>query len=296
MPLPVPALKDEAHQNRDGKSHLVFHLALQQISLFGLYVLLFVLIVLAAEVGAVFGRRISAAGGDDKDATTLATASLGLLALLIAFTYSLALQRYDNRRQDVLAEANAIGSTANFALMLPAANQKPVLDLLKRYTALRIGLGAPFDRAKFAQDNADTTRLQGELWQQAVAVTAAQPQSLPAYRFVASLNEVNNIGEKRLTALRNHVPVVVELVLIATALVAMGFTGYSAGLAGAERRIGTALISLVLSLLIMLTVDLDRPDRGTIRVPTQALADALAAIPSSAGPPQTAPVVTGDPL
>jgi hypothetical protein len=60
-------------------------------------------------------------------------------------------------------------------------------------------------------------------------VTTAAPQSLPAYRFVASLNEMNNIHESRLTALRYHVPGAVTALLIAVAMVATGFTGYHAG-------------------------------------------------------------------
>jgi len=68
-----------------------------------------------------------------------------------------------------------------------------------------------------------------ELWRQAVAVTAANLQSLPAYRFVASLDELNNIHEARLTALRNQMPIAVMFMLIGTSIVAMWFTGYNAG-------------------------------------------------------------------
>jgi hypothetical protein len=113
--------------------------------------------------------------------------------------------------------------------------------------------------------------LQSRLWQQAVAVTAANPQSLPAYRFVASLNEMNNIHERRLTALRNHVPVAVTFMLIGTAMVAMGFTGYNAGIIGARRRLSTVIMTLTITLLIMLIVDLDRPYRGLIQAPFRRL-------------------------
>ncbi len=212
----------------------------------------------------------------------MAAAALGLFALLIAFTYSLSVTRYEARRLSVLEEANAIGSTANFALMLPAVDQPPILELLRRYTQVRIGLGAPFDTRKFARDNATSGRLQAELWGHAVKVTASEPQSLSAYRFVASLNEVNNISEARVTKLRNHVPVIVLLVLVAVGFVAMGFSGYGAGVSGVNRRIAFAIMSLTLSLLITLTVDLDRPDRGTIEVSTQPLIDALTALPQPA--------------
>jgi hypothetical protein len=129
------------------------------------------------------------------------------------------------------------------------------------------------------QDIARSLDLQARLWQQAVAVTAANPQSLPAYRFVASLNEMNNIHERRLTALRNHVPAAVMFMLTGTAMVAMGFTGFNAGVIGARRRVIAFIMCLTVALLIMLIVDLDRPYRGLIQVPVQALVDAAQSIP-----------------
>ena len=189
-----------------------------------LYPITIILIAGAAEVGAWLGRRSRSTTDEIPDTGTLTGAALGLLALLLAFSFSLALSRYEARRNWVLEEANAIGSTANFALMLPEPAQKPILDLLRAYTAVRVGLGVPYDPVKLERDVARSLELQNQLWQQAMAVTAAAPQSLPAYRF-ASLNEMNNIHERRLTALRYHIPGVVMFLLIAVAMVATGFTG-----------------------------------------------------------------------
>jgi hypothetical protein len=158
--------------------------------------------------------------------------------------------------------------------MLPASAQGPILSLLRDYTAVRIGLGVPFDPAKLERDVAQSLELQTRLWQQAVAVTATDPQSLPAYRFVASLNEMNNIHERRLTALRYHIPGEVMFLLIGVAMVAMGFTGYQAGATDSHRRVATLIMSLVVAAVMLLVVDLDRPARGLIQVPVQALVDA----------------------
>ena len=237
--------------------------------------------VVAAEAGLRIGRRMAPRVAD-KDAGSMATAALGLLALLIAFTYSMALARYDARRSVVLEEANAIGSTANFALMLPQVDQAPILDMLRQYTRVRLDLGVPFDEAKLHDDLARSNALLSKLWQGAVAITAAAPQSLPAYRYVASLNETNNIAEKRITALRNHVPVEILMMLAGTALVALGFTGYAAGVGGVTRRIPMAIMSTLIAFLVVVTQDLARPDRGAIEVSTQALEDALSAIPTPA--------------
>jgi hypothetical protein len=244
-----------------------------------LYIATFILIAGAAGIGAWIGRQPREAAKGGADFGTLAGAALGLLALLLGFSFSLALSRYEVRRSLVLEEANAIGSTANFALMLPQPGQAPILSLLRDYTAVRIGLGVSFDPSKLARDVAQSVDLQTRLWQQAVTVTAAAPQSLPAYRFVASLNEMNNIHERRLTALRYHVPGEVTLMLIAVAMVAMGFTGYHSGVSGSRRPTATLIMSLTISVVIMLVVDLDRPARGLVQVPVQPLTDALQGIP-----------------
>jgi hypothetical protein len=249
------------------------------LSILVLYPITAALIEGAAEIGNRIGLRFHAANAENADVSTVTAATLGLLALLIAFSFSMAETRYDLRRSMVLEEANAIGSTANFALMLPEPAQEPILSLLRKYVAVRIGLGVPYDPLKLQQDVARSVDLQNRLWQQAVAVTKENPQSLPAYRFVASLNEMNNIHERRLTALRNQVPIAVTFMLIGTAMVAMGFTGFNAGTVGARRRPTTLIMSLTISMLIMLIVDLDRPTRGLIEVPVQALVDAAHGIP-----------------
>jgi hypothetical protein len=252
---------------------------LYEADLLYLYPATIILIVAAAEVGARLGRRSRRLADGETDISTLTGAALGLLALLLAFSFSLALSRYDTRRTLVLEEANAIGSTANFALMLPQPAQGPILGLLHDYTAVRIGLGIPFDPIKLDRDIAQSVELQNRLWQQAVAVTAAAPQSLPAYRFVASLNEMNNIHERRLTALRYHVPGAVMFLLVGVAMVAMGFTGYHVGLKVSHGRVATWIMAITVAVVIMLVVDLDRPVRGLIRVPVQALVDAEQSIP-----------------
>jgi hypothetical protein len=244
-----------------------------------LYPLVAILILGAAEVGGCIARRSFATATGESDISTLTGAALGLLALLLAFSFSLALSRYEARRNWVLEEANAIGSTANFALMLPESARKPVLSLLREYTAVRIGLGIPFDPTKLERDIARSLDLQTKLWQQAVALTAAEPQSLPVYRFVASLNEMNNIHERRLTALRYHVPGEVMFMLIGVAMVAMGFTGYNASATGTRRRVATAIMSLTVATVMMLVIDLDRSERGLTRVRVQPLVDTAQSIP-----------------
>jgi hypothetical protein len=244
-----------------------------------LYPIVVAMSVGAAGIGAWLGTRSQRRGAKQEDLGMLAGSTLGLLALLLAFSFSLALSRFDTRRSMVLDEANAIGSAANFAIMLPEATRQPILDLLREYTAVRTGLGRPFDPAKLEHDVARSVDLQAMLWQFAVTLTAESPQSLPIYRFVGSLNEMNNIHESRLSAIRFRIPAEVMVLLLGVAIVAMALTGYHSGVRGARRPMATILTAMTVAIVMTLVVDLDRPARGFIQVPVQPLVDAARALP-----------------
>jgi hypothetical protein len=233
----------------------------------------------AAELGAWGGRYLRGSENKGEDVGTLAGSALGLLALLLAFSFSLALSRYEARRALVLDEANAIGSTANFALMLPETAKGPVLSMLRDYAAVRIGLGVPYDPAKLERDVAKSLDLQAKLWQQAVRVSTTTPQSLAASQFAASLDEMNKVHERRLMALRYHIPNAVIIMLFAVAIVAMVFTGYQVGLLETRLREASLIMAVTVGVVIVMVVDLDQPARGLIEVSPQALVDIVQGIP-----------------
>jgi hypothetical protein len=243
-----------------------------------LYPAVIILFAGAAELGAWGGRYFRGSANKGEDMGTLAGSALGLLALLLAFTFSLALSRYEARRALVLDEANAIGSTANFALMLPEPAKSSVLSMLRDYGAVRIGLGVPYDPAKLERDVAKSLELHTKLWQQAVVVSAMAPQSRPVSQFTAALDELIKIHEKRLMALRYHVPNAVFVMLFAVAFVAMVFTGYQVGLLETRLREASLLMAATVGIVIVMVVDLDQPARGLIQVSPQALVDVMQGI------------------
>jgi hypothetical protein len=237
------------------------------------------LITAAGEIGNRAGLRHRGSSERTDDIGILTGAALGLLALLLAFSFSIAPTRYDARRNAVLEEANGIGSAANFALALPDPARATVLGLLRDYARDRVTLGVPYDPAGLARDIAASLDLQAKLWAEGMALTAATPQSLPVFRFVGSLNELNNIHEARLSALRAHVPGEVMFMLLVVSTVAIGFAGYNTGVNGTRRSLATALMAVTIAGLVVIIVDLDRPARGFIRVPVQPLVDAAGSIP-----------------
>src|SRR5262245_64231963 len=116
-----------------------------------LYPIVMILFVGSSVLGFRFGVRVR---GKEKpeDMTTLTASALGLLALLLAFSLSHALSRYETRRSLIVDEANAIESTAHLAAMLPVQVQPAILSVLREYVAVRTGLGRPYNPAKLERD------------------------------------------------------------------------------------------------------------------------------------------------
>ena len=149
--------------------------------LWSIFLVSFVSILAASEIGRRLVRA-SKRGGDN--VSTLEGAILGLLALMIGFTFAMALARFENRRDAVLNEANAIGTTAFRARLLPAPHGAQALKLLQEYAQVRLGITrripspAELDAA-ISRSNA----LQEALWQQAKAVALKDNGMVPTGLF-----------------------------------------------------------------------------------------------------------------
>ena len=120
-------------------------LDLNSYPLLAIFVASLVIILAASEIGRVLGVRAKTRGGDDVNA--LVSAVVGLVALLIAFTFAMALSRFEARRDAVVNEANAIGTTALRARLLPAPHSTDVLKLLKEYVRIWPTLSVPHRRS-----------------------------------------------------------------------------------------------------------------------------------------------------
>ena len=152
-------------------------------------------------------------------------AILGLLALMIGFTFAMALSRFEGRRDAVLNEANAIGTTALRARLLPAPHNAQALKLLQEYVQVRLDIAQRIpSRAELNDAIARSNALQEALWQQAQAVAAKDTGMVPTGLFIQTLNEMIDNQEKRLTAVRNRVPTIVLIALYGVATVASAFT------------------------------------------------------------------------
>ena len=216
---------------------------------------------------------------DDDNVSTLEGAAIGLLALMVGFTFAMSLSRFEARRDAILAEANAIGTTALRARLLPEPHRKEVLELLRDYVKVRLELTQrPTTPADLAAAIEKSNVLQEELWQQAEAMLAIDKDVVPTGLFIQTLNEMIDDQAKRLAALRNRVPNVVQLALFAVAIIASGFAGYATGVNKRRSRFPVYIMGLLVGGVILLILDLDRPGAGFIEVSQQPMIDTASSI------------------
>ena len=197
-------------------------------------------------------------------------ATLGLLAFMLAFTFGLAGSRFEDRRQVLLSEANAIGTTYLRAAMLPEPMRTDSQTLLREYVDVRLEMVQP---GKVDPSLLKSQELHKRLWSLAVAATEKDRSDITGL-FVESLNQVIDLHATRLMAgLRSRVPDIIWIVLYVLAILAMVMMGYHSGLAHSRRSLAVIALILGFSAVLYLIADLDRPGEGTLRVSQQTMID-----------------------
>lgn len=246
-------------------------------SLLTIFIVSLVVILAASEIGRWLGGRAAQHGADS--VSTLEGAILGLLALMIGFTFAMALSRFEARRDAVLAEANAIGTTALRARLLPAPHGGEAIKLLREYVQIRLDITRqPATTQSFSAMLTRSNAIQEALWQQATAVAAKDNAMVPTGVFIQSLNEMIDNQEKRLAAFYNRLPLIILVALYGVSVIAIGFAGYTSGLQSRHSRLPVYITAVLVASMVLLIQDLDRPGTGFIKVSQQPMINTAASI------------------
>jgi len=223
-----------------------------------------------AWVGAALMRRRGAlAEGAREDFGLILAATLTLLGLIIGFTFSMAISRYDLRKTYEEAEANAIGTEYLRAEYLPPADAQLARHLLEQYTSLRIEFYVNHSYEERALIDAQTAEAQAALWSAIKAPTAIQPTPLMA--LVASgMNDVINSQGYSQAAWWNRIPKAAWILLILISALCNLMVGYGTRDLR-SRSILLVVLPLVVSISLFLIADIDSPRGGIIHVTPQNL-------------------------
>jgi hypothetical protein len=228
-------------------------------------VLSFVVLSSSVRIGARHLRRWWKAEAEiGEDLRVILGAALTLLALIIGFSYSMAINRYDQRKDYEEAEANAIGSEFIRADLLPAADAVKVRELLRSYTDQRILIYTTTDEPKRRQIDLRTRQLETQLWT-AVVGASGKTQSPAEALAVSGMNDVLNSHGFTQASWWNRIPTAAWTLMTVIAVCCHLLIGFGARGEKAERVL-ILVLPLIVSISLFLIADIDSPRGGVIRV------------------------------
>jgi hypothetical protein len=229
----------------------------------------FILLWLCAGLGALLGKRAALEQQVREDFGVVLTASLTLLGLIIGFTFSMAVNRYDLRKNYEEQEANAIGTEYLRLELLPAAEATQARALLREYLGKRILFYTTSDAARLRDVDAQTQRLEEQLWSVLRTAVAGQPNAHTAL-MLAGMNDVFNSQGYTQAAWWNRIPLPAWTLLVLISMLCNLMLGYGTH-SLASRRTLLFILPLLLSVALFLIADIDSPRGGTIQVVPQNL-------------------------
>jgi hypothetical protein len=232
------------------------------------FVLTLVLLGVASELGYRIARRVDPE--KKGQVSELLASMLGLLALLLAFILSIVEDRFVERSQLIVDEANAIEQTLLRSQMLTQARAASVRSQLSAYVEARLAIADPSDVVPLKHRS---EQIHHALWGEAQASAVEHPDSLPAALFATSVNALIDVNNKRLSAgIYRRLPSPLLFALYVVALLTAFVQGHDGGLA--RKRVAAALVvGISVALVLTEIVDLDRPWHSSIHTSQQPLID-----------------------
>ncbi len=221
------------------------------------------------EIGRRVGHRHVARYGE-KTHTGLGAvegAVFGLLGLLLAFTFSGAMSRFDQRRHLIVDEANAIGTAWLRLDLLPPTAQPELRDLFRRYLDAHLEMYRKLpDIAAAKAERSECIKLENDIWKRAVSAANQLDKPQPAMLAISALNQMIDLANTETVATQLHPPPIIFFMLVLLALAGSFFAGYA--LAGSKSHHWIHIISftVVISLTVYVILDVEYPLVGMIRV------------------------------
>ncbi len=239
-----------------------------------LIMLIFAALAIAAAVGIVLRRCLPGTVSSDGAEGYLLSAALALIGLLIGFTLSMALNRYDSRRTALIAEANSLSTAWLRAGLVEGEAGATLRYDLKSYASLRAALSTESDTAKA---EAATGRLQDQIWTDLEVALPSLPAPLGA-TLVTATTEMFDAASSRRWEREGRLPGLVLETLLFSAMIAAGIVGYVLGTQGLRHSVVAGLLFALLAIAVALILDLDRPWSGLVTVSQAPVEAAVAAM------------------
>jgi hypothetical protein len=235
---------------------------------------LLALLLVAQETGFRLGRRRRAARDGAAGAGQVGAvqgAVLGLLGLLLGFSFAGAAGRFIDRQDLITAEANAIGTAYLRADLLESGHAADLKGALKDYTQHRVDVSRDLRRGLKEDASTAIAASHRRMW--VAAMAGARASSHAAVVVLPAVNDVIDLHSLRIAAGRKHLPPQIMGLLIGCSVIAMGVMGYGAGLTGPRNAALLASLAVLIGTALWTTIDLDHPRSGLIRLNDGPLAE-----------------------
>jgi len=248
----------------------------------GILLITVAVVLTAIEAGYRLGRwRVSADKGpveSEAQLSAMTGAHLALLAFIMAFSFSMAAGHYQDRRELIIADANAISTAYERAALIQSPHSSAIRDALYEYVSERAAVTTIRDGEALIKRSEE---LHSAMWDSMRALLAEQSPNILHSLLIQSLNQVSDVHDKRIAAgLKKRVPRILWFILAALLTLAMLGIGYFSGAKGSRNRVASTTLAVSFSLVLLMIADLDRPTGGTVRsdqTPLVDLRDRLAA-------------------
>jgi hypothetical protein len=240
----------------------------------GAFVALALCLFVAAELGFRLGRgarKKSPVRSGAGQVGAVLGGLLGLLGLLLGFSFGIVESRYSARKALVVQEANAIGTSYLRAALLPEERGAKVRSLLREYVGLRL---RPTTPAALQDAIASSGRIHATLWREAELVGRAEPSSKVVGLFIESLNEVIDLHTSRVSVvLHQRLPAAIFRMLLTVSVLALLVLGYASGLVPLREPVTMAALVVCVASVVVMIRELDMPGASLFRVDQWAMED-----------------------
>jgi len=232
-----------------------------------------VLLLSACEIG----YRLGLARQDAPDSlrtlmTGIGGAMLGLLGLLLGFALTMAISRWDERRDIIIKEANAIGTLSLRAGLLEEPLGGRLREALHAYTEARITLGGSRDRPDVLHTAlSESEDIHAVIWSVVERANVPSTTNATLASLISSANELIDLHELRLASLQNQLPSALFYLLLSLAALSVALLAWSFGAASQRGRAPMILLALLIGAVLLLIMDVNRPQRGIIGVGVASL-------------------------
>ena len=234
-------------------------------------------VVAAHELGFWLGSLIRSADEPfDRQIALVRTSTAALVAFLIGFAFSGAASRFIERLDIVVKEANALGTAYLRADAIAEPQRGELKAALREYTADRVQLLSGEKRDQIEPLLAKVSGLHERMWRPAIRATQDNAPLMAVV--LPPINEVIDLHSTHLAMARRHLPLPLMAALLGTAAIGVGMIGFGNGRVGRRFSVLDSVYGIVLAVALWMTIDLDYPSIGLIRVSNVPVVEALAAM------------------